>query len=34
MTAQTFTIEGTARGFIADNPSAAITRTFHIAVAC
>ena len=34
MTAQTFTIEGTARGFDADNPSAAISRTFRIAVAC
>ena len=34
ITAQTFTIEGTARGYNADNPSAATTRTFRIAVAC
>ena len=34
MTAQTFTIDGTARGFDAANPSAAITQTFRIAAAC
>jgi hypothetical protein len=34
MTDQTFTIEGTARGFEATNPSITTTQTFRVAFAC